>query len=106
MSDDKNFLQGCVDGDYLTTEIDDFVDEWHENITDVPLMDYLGFNIDEWELWISDDSSIDIIVAARKKNINVNEFIESMADYALAARSDNPAEAARAVEWLKKNGYI
>ena len=106
MSRNKKFLIGCIEGDYIVTEIDDFIAEWHEMTPDISLHEYLGFTQDEWDLWVMDDSVLHQIIIARKKCISITDQLNSIQNYALAARSNSPLEAKQVLEWLKEHRHV
>ncbi|WP_145748753.1 hypothetical protein [Nitrospirillum amazonense] len=104
MSEDIKFLPGCVQGYYTYDELDDFIDQWHDSDSVESLVDYLGFSQGEWEILLMDKSALQKIISARDEGVPIGEYIAKK--YAMAARSDKPAEAQKIIDWLKKNGHI
>ncbi|MET0081141.1 MAG: hypothetical protein ABW119_22025 [Candidatus Thiodiazotropha lotti] len=102
----SNFIQMCVNGDVLTEEIDDFVDQWHEDDSDVPLNVYLGMTKLEYKLWIADSAVLPYIVTAHKEHRKVGELIEAIEELPLAARAGSPKSAERLYKWLAKEGLL
>lgn len=43
----SNFIQNCLAGKSLLEDIDDYVDQWHESDSEIPLHVYLGMNHEE-----------------------------------------------------------
>lgn len=102
----SNFIQMCVNGDVLMDEIDDFVDQWHEEDSDVPLHAYLGMTRLEYKLWLADTAVLPYIITARKERRKVGELIEAIEALPLAARADSPKSAARLYRWLAQEGML
>lgn len=46
-------------------EIDDYVDEWHESTSALPLHEYLGLTQQEYELWVHDRETLTETIEAR-----------------------------------------
>jgi hypothetical protein len=105
MSEEMKFLPGHVAGEYLASEIDDFIDRWHEEKPSCTLRDYLGFDEDEWDVWLMDDSALGQIALARQINVPIREQMYNANRYALAARTDKPVQAEQILAWLQKKGY-
>jgi len=106
MSEEMKFLPGFVAGEYLASEIDDFIDMWHEQKPNIPLHEFLGFDEDEWEFWLMDDSALGQIALARETNIPIQDRMYNVKKYALAARSDKPVQAEQILKWLETKGYV
>lgn len=106
MSESLKFLPGYIAGEYLDSEIEDFIEQWHLENPGEQLQDYLGFTREEWEVWVMDSSTLPHIALARQKKIPIHMQLMNSQDYALAARSDRPVEAEQIIQWLKKNGYV
>jgi hypothetical protein len=67
----KTFLQKFIDGEANSNEINDYVDEWHEEFEDgVELYEFLGFTKEEYKSWAEDpDYNLhDILSNARRKS--------------------------------------
>jgi hypothetical protein len=106
MSEKAKFLPGYVAGDYLASEIDDFIARWHEIGPRMSLREFLGFEEDEWEIWIVDDSSLGQIAIARENNVPIRTQLMRAREYALAARSDKPVEAQQIIDRLENGGHV
>ena len=63
----KNFIKLCLDGKVRMSDIDDFIDYWHNSEIDIPLYDYLGMTEYEYNLWITDNTSLPRIIKAHKE---------------------------------------
>lgn len=105
MSD--TFLDLVLQGEALWTDIDDYVDRWHDGDEEAPLATFLGFAQDEYALWTEQPQALRLIIAARKRDVPVLDLIESVHDYGLAARGGLSEAEARAVQkWLKETGRL
>lgn len=102
MSDTSPFIQLAVDGYVMADEIDDFVETWHDSISDEELHDYLGLTWQEYSLWVSDNDNIYIIIAARRDNKSVLEAVNDNLRSAnrLAARADDVSKLATLQRWI------
>lgn len=58
----------CLKGEAAPSEIDDYVDLWHEGGTSVSLQEFLGFTSDEYHRWALDADALDAIVTERRKS--------------------------------------
>ena len=62
----KTFLEMCLDREASPSEIDDFVDQWHNSDTPGSLSEFLGFTPEEYASWVEQPDSLDRIISARK----------------------------------------
>jgi hypothetical protein len=101
-----SFIDRCISGDAFLDEVDDYIDEWHDNSTseDVELYEYLGMTLLEYSLWITNPNIIGLIVDARRKGLNLKNM--PVAIHALAARAASKEEAQRVMNWLKNTGKL
>jgi hypothetical protein len=104
----QTFVDACLAGNALLDEIDDWVDQWHDLGDDDPrsLNEYLGFSSPEGELWVRDAFAVRYIIAARRRNVPVENLLANKKDFALAARSSDPREVERVVEMLVESGKL
>lgn len=65
---ETTFIQQCLRGDALSSDVNDFVDAWHEAGTDLPLYAFLGMTHDEYKLWLEKPAALDLIISARQGN--------------------------------------
>lgn len=98
----SNFIIDCINGDALLSDIDNYIDEWHDNDTNMHLHEFLGMTKKEYELFVLDESKLSMIVAAHIENIDVEELVNQ--DLAMAARSDDPAKSESLKKWLESEG--
>ena len=99
-----NFIDLCLNGDVLEDEIDDFVDNWHEDkVTTLQLHEYLGMSWEEYSVWATSPSILPFILSARKNGTTFDEEL-NQERLALAARAESIEEARRIEAWLKLIG--
>lgn len=92
-------------GQALPDDIDDFVDRWHEGgdpqARSLPLHEYLGLTVDEYELWVRDPDVLPLVLIARRE---LRPLPEVMNDYLdelpMAARADDAATVKALRAWL------
>ncbi|MNG99321.1 hypothetical protein D3C79_584870 [compost metagenome] len=98
------FIEQCLNGDVLEDEIDDFIEEWHDNEKiDAELHEYLGMSWDEYSVWATRPSILPFILSARKRGTTFDVEL-NQERLALAARADTVGEARRMEAWLKLIG--
>jgi hypothetical protein len=103
------FVGACLKGDAFLSDIDDWVDDWHDTefAGEEPTLDeFLGFTVDEGKLWVEKPESLGAIVAAHKLHTSVETVLQSQDSFALAARSVSPEDAQRVLSWLVERGRI
>ena len=65
----SNFIEDCLKGDALLSEIDDYIDIWHESDNDEEeLSQFLGMTKEEYSLFVTRPDALSTIVAAHKEN--------------------------------------
>src|SRR3984893_14338545 len=101
------FFDLYSEGRVLPDEIDDFVDRWHEGgdteARSLPLDEYLGLTLEEYELWVQAADILPLAVAARRESRSLQEAIDSYIDklpMAATALDDGTARALKA--WSAK----
>jgi hypothetical protein len=97
----SNFIENCINGDALSFEIDNYIDEWHKSDSKLKIYEYLGMTKLEYELFVEDESYLGVIINSHIENVGINEVVESLA---MAARSDGQAKSNRLERWLKDEG--
>lgn len=68
------FLEQCFLGKINVNEVDNFIDCWHNNITDQSLNDFLGMTHEEYALWVENPDMLIHIVYARRNSISINKI--------------------------------
>ncbi len=99
-----NFIQKCLSGDALLDEIDDYIDEWHDSDSDVPLHTFLGMSWEEYAVWMKSPDNLTYIVSAHKQNISYKEAIAQAAT--MAARSTSVGKMSEIKNWLKEQNSM
>jgi len=104
----STFVDACLAGVCLADEIDDFIDQWHDGDSQVPLSDFLGFTPEEYAVWVEKPNSLEWILYARKTNRAISTILAEIdpATPRIAGRSLSPEDASELVEWLKQTGRI
>jgi hypothetical protein len=101
MSKDRNFVSLALSGEALTEEIDDYVDQWHNNPNGLSLHDYLGMNREEYALWLSSPDTLPLIIASRKLAMPLDAIAnDNLRTMRLAARADDTTKIKRLEAWL------
>jgi hypothetical protein len=102
----KKFVDLVLEGDAFDTEIDDFVEQWHEGKSRLSLSEFLGFTKQEYALWVEQPESLRSILFCRRNEINLNEHSEWQEAHRLAARSQGLGDPEALLNWLKKTGHL
>ncbi|PCH66973.1 MAG: hypothetical protein COC06_12000 [Bacteroidales bacterium] len=97
-----SFISDCLNGDAFLSEIDDYIDQWHDSDTKLLLHEFLGMTRKEYALFVEDEEFLATIVTAHKEHLDIKIVIESQ--IAMAARSDDQAKSEKLQKWLKKEG--
>lgn len=103
------FVGACLKGDAILSDIDDWVDDWHEvdfSGDEPTLYEFLGFTPDEGKLWVEKPASLGAIVAAHKLRTPVEKVLLAQESYDLAARSVSAEDARDVLGWLLDRGRI
>jgi hypothetical protein len=107
------FIDAVLAGDVLAAEIDDYVDQWHDEALTISLRDFLGMNPDEYALWLSNSDMLETILLARHQHIALTEAVSNVVNDNLdleasriAARSDDISKIGRLTRWLRNEGII
>jgi hypothetical protein len=101
-----NFINLALEGEVLETEIDDFVELWHNSETGQSLAEFLGFTDEEYALWVEQPESLRSILFCRKQNVCLSEADEWRDAHRVAARSQRNGDADELLRWLKKTGRL
>lgn len=101
----KTFIDLCLEGDADLTEIDDYVEAWHNSDEDIEIHTFLGMTLEEYFLWVENPNAIRMILFAKRYDFDI-DAIGDQTDCQFAARSDAPKEIIEVIEWLKEMGRI
>lgn len=100
-----SFIQKCLRGEALYSDIDDYVQEWHENETGIDMHEFLGMTENEYYSWVENADVLKWIIYSHKNNKAFeNVCSEDIVD--IAARGTDTAELESIIAWLKKTGRI
>jgi hypothetical protein len=113
MSEQVTFISACLRGDALVTDVDDWVDRWHDT-NGAPhgqpqsLPQFLGMADEEYALWVERPESLRFVLAARKAPTPVSAAqVQEIAGLAAAAaRATDDAEAAGVIAWLRQTDRL
>lgn len=98
---DRKFIDLCLTGHALPEDIDDFVEQWHDSDSTLPLSEYLGLSSDEYESWLHAPDTLNLIITARIANVPLLQVLQSNYDLPMAARASTPEAAMFLMKWLK-----
>src|SRR5689334_18107622 len=104
VSDERqDFISLALAGEVMTDEIDDHVDQWHDDPDGLPLHEYLGMTEREYALWLSVPDMLPLILAARKQGRPLEEIVvnDNNDSLRIAARADNALKIKRLQLWLR-----
>lgn len=60
----QTFIEKCIAGEALISDIDDFIDKWHNLTTPAqPLHEYLGMTWEEYSVWGARHDLLSSIIA-------------------------------------------
>lgn len=65
----KRFMDELVAGNIDIDAIDDFIDEWHENPSNLQLHTFLGLSWDDWGVVATNPSALKYVVQGRKAGL-------------------------------------
>ena len=103
-SGNRTFIDCCLQGEAIATDIDNFIDDWHDGPADCELHEYLGMTFDEYRLWVEQPRALKHIIHAKRLNVDVSSILTQPQTYSLAARTT--AEAEELVRWLRTTNRL
>ena len=107
MSNQKTFVELCLNCDAIPEVIDDFVGHWHAGEgADQSIHDYLGMSLDDYSLWVEKPSALNLILYRHAKRVTLREAIEAAGNFSIATRAESPEVAEDILRWLKSTGRI
>ena len=62
----SNFIEKCLSREATPADIDDYIDQWHDNPGNLALHEFLGMTRDEYAGWIADSAVLAAIINSRK----------------------------------------
>lgn len=66
----ETFMDKCLRGVCTLDQIDDFVGEWHDSDSTLPLSEFLGMTFAEYKSWVENAESLANLVQSRKDNMD------------------------------------
>src|SRR5438105_9576892 len=104
--DGDAFLERCLRGEVLSSDIDGYVTAWHNGSDERSLSEFLGFTPDEYAIWVEYPQSLRYIIYSRKNNMPLGSVLDRMSDKSLAARAATSDEALELTRYLKRTGRL
>jgi hypothetical protein len=103
----ETYLDQVLDGDTIWTDIDDFVQAWHDGKgRGQELHDYLGLPWDEYALWVERPDTLRAIIASHELKESLQDLLERSDEQAVAARGLTQEDAEAVREWLRQTGRL
>jgi hypothetical protein len=102
----SSFVDLCVSGSALTEQIDDYIEEWHnDSKTTKSLHEFLGMTKDEYGCYLANHEILPYIIYAHKHKQSFDEILANVPSYqeAFAARSSNLEKVKALISHLKKH---
>lgn len=65
----KRFMDELVAGNVTIEDLDDYIDAWHENPSNLHLHTFLGLSWDDWGVVATNPSALRYVVQARKAGV-------------------------------------
>jgi hypothetical protein len=106
-SQPRPFFDLFGDGKAAATDIDDFIDAWHEsgNAEQRSLAEFLGLTDDEYSLWLMDRRTLPAIAGARRSGQTLEAAVAERLEQLQAANDPIDRTAVFALgNWLKARG--
>ncbi len=101
----ETFLDEVLEGRALWTDVDDWVDRWHEGRGDGELHEFLGMSWEEYRLWAEQPASLRFIISAHEHGEAIETLLHAP-EQAIAARGLSETNARSVRQWLKKTGRL
>jgi hypothetical protein len=104
MSD--TYVDRVLAGAALWTDIDDYIERWHNEEGDAQIEDVLGMSTEDYSLFVEEPRSLRFILAAHESNESVTELFAKADDHVIAARGLDAADARKVRDWLRETGRL
>jgi hypothetical protein len=62
----SNFIEKCLSREASPEDIDDYIDQWHDNPGNQTLHNFLGMTHDEYAGWITDAAILPTIIKSHQ----------------------------------------
>lgn len=102
----ERYIDQVLDGAVMWTDIDDWVQRWHEEHRADELHEFLGLTPDEYALWVEQPRALRLIIAARERRQPVLELVEQVDERAFAARGLDEKDVRVVRRWLQQTGRL
>lgn len=106
----ETFVSAALSGRASVDDLDDYIDDWHDEGSEISIYEYLGMTQDEYRLCTERPEALRLILSARKKGRPFTEEIKAAAanqsGYALAARAESAEQAKGVYDWLVRRGRV
>lgn len=102
----ETYVDRVLGGTALWTEIDDYIERWHEEEETASIEDFLGMSREDYSLFVEEPRSLRFILAAHEGNESVTELLERTDEHAIAARGLDAGDARRVRDWLVETGRL
>jgi len=66
----ETFVEQYLKGQIGLSQIDDFVDQWHDSDDDRPIEEFLGLTLEEYAAWVEDPQSLGRLLPSPSKTEN------------------------------------
>ena len=73
MNKQQSFMQMCVDGEELVSNLDLYVEKWHKSKSKKSLREYLGMTILEYNNWLLNETVVEKFINNRKKESDIEK---------------------------------
>ena len=72
----SDFIQERLSGTARLTDIDTYIERWHQCNSDKSIHDFLGLTLYEYSLWVENPDILSEIVAARRAGANIDDLLQ------------------------------
>jgi hypothetical protein len=104
MSSHRSFLSLALTGEALANQIDDYIDQWHDDPRGLPLHDYLGMTGEEYGLWLDSPDFLPLIIAGRKLHKPLDAIAtDTLQTMRLAGSPDDARKLQLLQAWLQRS---
>lgn len=101
----RTFMDLCLSGAESPSNIDTYIDQWHLSPASTPdLHEYLGMTWEEYQLWVTTPSVIDLLLTIRFDALNARDeeqFIQAFGNH-----QTNPITGLKISSTLLKGTWI
>ncbi len=72
----SDFIQERLSGTARLTDIDTYIERWHQCNSDKSIHDFLGLTLYEYSLWVENPDILSNIVTARRTGANIDDLLQ------------------------------